>query len=490
MDKKDKYAVPQTLNERMRLRNLIEEEVSRSLLVAPVSMDDLSSVATYLIDTQHINEDFKGWLMVEINNRFWRNTVAAVPYERRMLLLPQCLRNTSCCEAEIDDLGLLCRRCGRCKIFSLEQQAENLNIMSLVAEGFTTVINLLENNVISTVIGVGCLESLEKVFPLMIKHGIPGLAVPLNHAGCKDTDVDNQYISEMMQEYNPDNKTIINYHDIRDMIRMWFTRENAGLANDPASEIALNCLCGSGKRWRPFLTVAVWSALTGQTKPPDTVRFAALAVECFHKASLVHDDLQDGDALRYGEQTVHAQYGVPIAVNTGDYLIGKGYERLSECNVPSLTRVASAAHLALCKGQGLELEWRRTGHKPTLEEILQVHGLKTVPAFEAALVFGSICADGDDVLNDILRKYAYNMGIAYQLLDDYADYEDVITSKVWQPSAVAAVINNETDVKQAKNQIYALAEQYRRNALETLKAIRNTELKRLLYHLISQIFKA
>ena len=59
--------------------------------------------------------------------------------------------------------------------------------------------------------------------------------------------------------------------------------------------------------------------------PPRWIRRAALSIEAFHKASLVHDDIEDDDIFRYGRATLHRQYGVGTAINVGDYLIGLGY---------------------------------------------------------------------------------------------------------------------------------------------------------------------
>ena len=61
----------------------------------------------------------------------------------------------------------------------------------------------------------------------------------------------------------------------------------------------------------------------------DVVRRTAMSIESFHKASLVHDDIQDGDEFRYGQPTLHNQHGVPTAINVGDYLIGMGYRLIS-----------------------------------------------------------------------------------------------------------------------------------------------------------------
>src|ERR1019366_6984627 len=84
----------------------------------------------------------------------------------------------------------------------------------------------------------------------------------------------------------------------------------------------------------PFITLAAYDALkggaatlstNGLTAIPDPVRRAALAIEAFHKASLVHDDIEDDDTFRYGREPLHRQHGVPTAINIGDYLLGFGY---------------------------------------------------------------------------------------------------------------------------------------------------------------------
>ena len=98
---------------------------------------------------------------------------------------------------------------------------------------------------------------------------------------------------------------------------------------------------------------------------PDAVKRTALAIEAFHKASLVHDDIEDDDTFRYGRETLHRQHGVSTAINVGDYLIGLGYRLVSrerkelggDCAADILDRLADA-HLKLSEGQGAELLWR------------------------------------------------------------------------------------------------------------------------------------
>src|SRR5207302_10810495 len=128
-----------------------------------------------------------------------------------------------------------------------------------------------------------------------------------------------------------------------------------------------------GRRARPFITLAAYDALKGghgtlsddRIDLPDHVRRAALAIEAFHKASLVHDDIEDDDTFRYGRETLHRQHGVGTAINIGDYLIGLGYRLVSrerkalgsDVAADILDRLADA-HLKLSEGQGAELLWR------------------------------------------------------------------------------------------------------------------------------------
>src|SRR5204863_1721069 len=126
-------------------------------------------------------------------------------------------------------------------------------------------------------------------------------------------------------------------------------------------------LAQGGKRSRPFITLAAYDALQGapgtlaadKVALTDSVKRTALAIEAFHKASLVHDDIEDDDTFRYGRATLHRQYGVGTAINVGDYLLGLGYRLIArdrkelgaECAADILNRLAEA-HLKLSEGQG------------------------------------------------------------------------------------------------------------------------------------------
>jgi geranylgeranyl pyrophosphate synthase len=511
-------AVPASLAERERLRNLVAVFVEGRSLTPPLSMRDLSETAHRFIREYSLSEEWEGWLMVEINNGVWKETVAAIPYDKRILLLPQCLSRSAGCRAEIDELGLLCGRCGSCSIPGLQDEAERLGMMSIVAEGFTSAIGLIESGAVHTVIGVGCLDSLEKIFPLLINNAVPGMAVPLNKDGCKDTEVDDSYVSRLMSMYSPGQTGLIDYEQIKTEIAAWFSPEAlaevCGASDDITSVIAREWLSGEGKRWRPYLLAAVYRAMTGEAEIPGTVRLAAIAVECFHKASLVHDDIQDNDALRYGKQTVHSVHGVPLAINVGDCLLGEGYRLLSLCNRMELVTAASAAHLSLCKGQGMELQWSRSPRELTLDYVWEIFCNKTVPAFEVALDFGVLCAGGDASLRPVLHDYSRALGIAYQLQDDLEDFEQE-TPVALRPSAVLAVLCEqnreagyirklcrESDIKafltdsenkprlqKAVQRVRDLAEDYRQQAIASLNRLDNMEMKRLLFRVTERILK-
>jgi geranylgeranyl pyrophosphate synthase len=207
--------------------------------------------------------------------------------------------------------------------------------------------------------------------------------------------------------------------------------------------IAYDFLAKGGKYSRPFITLAAYDALTGGncTHPDgakhvvsritDAVRRAAMSIEAFHKASLVHDDIQDGDEFRYGQPTLHMEHGVPTAINVGDYLIGLGYRLVSrdtneigaDTAADILNKLAEA-HTKLSEGQGAELVWRDSRDKRiTPAEALKIYALKTAPAFEAALYSGMRLAGPADGYDQPATHLARHLGIAFQILNDLQDWQ-------------------------------------------------------------------
>ena len=218
--------------------------------------------------------------------------------------------------------------------------------------------------------------------------------------------------------------------------------------------IAFDWLAHGGKRSRPFITLAVYDALRGAPGTigadrlilPEAVKRVALAIEVFHKASLVHDDIEDDDTFRYGRATLHRQYGVGTAINVGDYLIGLGYRLVTrgqkdlggDCVADILARL-SDAHLKLSEGQGAELLWREAREKAlTPLDALKIYALKTAPAFEAALYTGVRLAGPADGYEQLIGEFSKNMGVAFQILNDLKDWEEDGDNKLVAGSDVRA----------------------------------------------------
>jgi geranylgeranyl pyrophosphate synthase len=221
----------------------------------------------------------------------------------------------------------------------------------------------------------------------------------------------------------------------------WFAPEAleavAGPAETETERIARAWLAKGGKRWRPFLAACAFLSFQGRREvedpirqggeAPEDLRKAAVAVECFHKASLIHDDIEDGDGERYGEKALHVQYGVPIALNAGDFLLGEGYRLIGEIGVADgakvqMVRAAAWGHRSLCIGQGEELMAKRARRPLAPARVIEIFRMKTAPAFEVALRVGTTLAGAGEDLWPALARYGEALGIAYQIRDDLADW--------------------------------------------------------------------
>ena len=230
------------------------------------------------------------------------------------------------------------------------------------------------------------------------------------------------------------------------------TRSGSGTADTLLAEtesIARDWLVQGGKRFRPFITLAAYDAVSGNYATQNSadgelpkfsapVRRTALAMEAFHKASLVHDDIQDDDPYRYGQETLHKRYGIGPAINIGDYLIGLGYRLISQgrrelgADVAAdiLDRLANA-HLKLCEGQGAELRW--TGEhsvKLTALDAMKLYALKTSPAFEVALYAGLRMAGPMDSYETMVPTFCRHLGVGFQILNDLQDWEEQAPNKL------------------------------------------------------------
>src|SRR5881396_2804912 len=429
-----KKNIPQTPIQRNHILQVVRNYVAEHSPVPPLPVEELKVHAELVVKMLNCDPLYCDYIGVLINNEMWRETLASVPYERRLLLLPKCLRVESKCPAPFDEFGLLCKQCGLCTIQDLQSEAEKLGYAVLVAEGSAIVMSLIQTGKIEAIVGVSCLSVLERAFPYMEAAAIPGVAIPLLQDDCIDTTVDLDWIWEYINLTSDDKTRRLDLASLRNEVDSWFTGDSLekimGPIEGETEQIAREWLARAGKRWRPFLTVAAYQALReapGAPLPED-IRKVALAVECFHKASLIHDDIEDNDAMRYGEKTLHEERGVAVARNVGDLLIGEGYRLLASCQASAeqkaeMIRVAAQGQRQLCRGQGAELCWARAPQPLSSPQVLDIFRSKTAPAFEVALRLGALYAgvDAHAEVCGILHAYSEALGIAYQIRDDLSD---------------------------------------------------------------------
>ncbi len=459
--------VPASKAVRQQVRQRAEELAADLDKSRPLVRHEMESHAVALLASLKLSEAYLGWTMVTLASAFWRDQVAAVPCDRRLLLLPDCLRNEKVCPADFNELGLMCEDCGACGLSDLRADGHRRGYRVMIAEGSPTVMKIILGGHADALLGVACLDVLEKTLDKILLAGIPSMAVPLLCSGCRDTSADEDWIRQMIDTpYRPAAAQTRTYlHLMRCAAQMFepeqLQRLMPRLRGGPSlaqsngqgiegiepiactEAIAYDFLATGGKHSRPFITLAVYDALGGGqgtaadgaehvARLPDAVRRMALAIETFHKASLVHDDIEDDDAFRYDRPTLHRQYGTATAINVGDYLIGLGYrlvadrrDELSAETVADLLVQFTQAHTKLCEGQGAELIWRDARQKRLKPlDALKIYALKTAPAFEAALMAGVRLAGPVEPYREAMVRYSRHLGVAYQILNDLDDWQE------------------------------------------------------------------
>lgn len=197
------------------------------------------------------------------------------------------------------------------------------------------------------------------------------------------------------------------------------------------------------KLFRPMLLLESAGAVGGDIHQ---VVPAAAGAEAGHVASLVHDDIIDGDQVRRGRPSVHAAYGVNDAIVAGDTLIFYLFTSLAACEPRGVaaSRVAAAmavvaeAGLDLCRGQSMEAELCAS-FTCDVPSYIQMIRLKTSALFQAACQSGAILAGGNKEQVDALGRYGDLLGIAFQICDDLLAYTS--DSEVMGKAATSDIVN-------------------------------------------------
>lgn len=183
----------------------------------------------------------------------------------------------------------------------------------------------------------------------------------------------------------------------------------------------INYILGlGGKRLRPILTLMTADLFGGNI---EDALDSALAIEVFHNFSLVHDDIMDDAPLRRGKTTVHEKWDVNTGILSGDAMLINSYqffESYSPEIFKKLTSLFSKTAIEVCEGQQYDVDFE-SRDDVTIPEYLKMIEYKTAVLVAAAMKMGAIIANASQNDTEAIYEFGKNLGIAFQLQDDYLD---------------------------------------------------------------------
>lgn len=175
-----------------------------------------------------------------------------------------------------------------------------------------------------------------------------------------------------------------------------------------------------GKRLRPLLTL--FAAEVFGAQPTDAIH-AAVAIELFHNFSLIHDDIMDEAPLRRGNKTVHEKWNLNTGILSGDAMLILAYqyfENYEPAIFKDLAKLFSKTALEVCEGQQLDINFE-TRSDVSIPEYIKMIEYKTAVLVGAALEMGAIVAKTTENNKIAIYNFGRDLGIAFQLQDDYLD---------------------------------------------------------------------
>jgi len=176
----------------------------------------------------------------------------------------------------------------------------------------------------------------------------------------------------------------------------------------------------NGKKIRPLLVLIACDMLGGNVK--NAIK-PALAIEFFHNFSLMHDDIMDEATLRRGKPSVHSVYGMNNTILSGDALLIKSYqffEDLDEVLFKKCIKIFSETAIQLCEGQQMDINFENTSVVSFRDYLRMITG-KTGVLTASALKIGAFIAGKDNETANLMYNFGLNLGIAFQMMDDYLD---------------------------------------------------------------------
>lgn len=175
-----------------------------------------------------------------------------------------------------------------------------------------------------------------------------------------------------------------------------------------------------GKRIRPLLALMSCDLFN---EDPKKALGAAMAVEYFHNFSLIHDDIMDQADVRRGQETVHKKWNENVGILSGDALLVKAYQQLDDYPAElfkPLTQLFSMTAIEVCEGQQYDVDFEDL-NEVSKEDYIEMIRLKTAVLLGASLKMGALVAKASEKDAELIYKFGIDLGIAFQLQDDYLD---------------------------------------------------------------------
>ncbi len=248
-----------------------------------------------------------------------------------------------------------------------------------------------------------------------------------------------------------------------------------------------------GKRIRPVLVLAAYNLYKNNIE--DIIR-SALALEVFHNFTLLHDDIMDNADIRRNQPTVHKKWSENTAILSGDAMMIEAYKLIAQTNPQYLSAVLNIFNqtaLEVCEGQQYDMDFE-TRLDVSEAEYLEMIRLKTSVLIAGSLQIGAILADAPDEDIQNIYEFGVNLGLAFQLQDDYLDsFGDVavfgkkIGNDILSNKKTFLLINAlRTSDKDTHNQLIALVENQDFNPQEKINAVLKIYKKTKADHLLKE----
>lgn len=274
-----------------------------------------------------------------------------------------------------------------------------------------------------------------------------------------------------------------------------------------------------GKRIRPIF-VLLSSQLN--VSDIDQVKEVAATLELIHMATLVHDDVIDESELRRGMPTIKTTYGNKVAMYTGDYILARSLEKISEIKDPRVHQILSNALVGVCVGEIEQIKDQYNVDQPIWTYFRRIKR-KTALLIATSCQLGAIVGGASDQVVKQMYTYGYCIGMSYQMIDDILDFtaterdlgkptgNDLVQGNITLPiffakrdhafhQLLTTHCTNEIEMKahiepilsalhetDAIEQSYAVSDQYLQKALDALTDIPESRAKKTLYSIATYI---